>query len=135
MLNKNNYNGIKIAAIFGFFGVMIGAMGAHALKPHLSEYQMYIFEKGVHYQFYHTLAILGVGIFQLVHEKPNALNGVLWLFVAGIFCFSGSLYLLACRDLIPFPVGWAGPVTPLGGLLFMGAWGGLFWKAHERLKQ
>ena len=134
MLINNNYNGIKIAAIFGFFGVMIGAMGAHALKPHLSEYQMYIFEKGVHYQFYHTLAILGVGVFQLVDKKPNALNWVLWLFVAGIFCFSGSLYLLACRDLIPFPVGWAGPVTPLGGLLFMGAWGGLFWHAHQSSK-
>jgi uncharacterized membrane protein YgdD (TMEM256/DUF423 family) len=134
MLINNNYNGIKIAAIFGFFGVMIGAMGAHALKPHLSEYQMYIFEKGVHYQFYHTLAILGVGLFQLVDKKPNALNWVLWLFVAGIFCFSGSLYLLACRDLIPFPVGWAGPVTPLGGLLFMGAWGGLFWHAHQSSK-
>jgi uncharacterized membrane protein YgdD (TMEM256/DUF423 family) len=135
MLNTNNYNGIKIAAIFGFFGVMIGAMGAHALKPHLSEYQMYIFEKGVHYQFYHTLAILGVGLFQVVNEKPNALNWVLWLFVAGILCFSGSLYLLACRDLIPFPVGWAGPVTPLGGLFFMGAWGGLFWEAHQSSKQ
>lgn len=135
MLNTNNYNGIKIAAIFGFFGVMIGAMGAHALKPHLSEYQMYIFEKGVHYQFYHTLAILGVGLFQLVDKKPNALNWVLWLFVAGIFCFSGSLYLLACRDLIPFPVDWAGPVTPIGGLFFMGAWGGLFWQAHQSSKQ
>ncbi len=135
MLINNNYNGIKIAAIFGFFGVMIGAMGAHALKPHLSEYQMYIFEKGVHYQFYHTLAIFGVGLFQLVHKKPNALNWVLWLFVAGIFCFSGSLYLLACRDLIPFPVGWAGPVTPIGGLFFMGAWGGLFWHAHQSSKQ
>jgi uncharacterized membrane protein YgdD (TMEM256/DUF423 family) len=135
MLNTNNYNGIKIAAIFGFFGVMIGAMGAHALKPHLSEYQMYIFEKGVHYQFYHTLAILGVGLFQLVDKKPNALNWVLWLFVAGIFCFSGSLYLLACRDLIPFPVDWAGPVTPIGGLFFMGAWGGLFWHAHQSSKQ
>lgn len=135
MLNNNKYNGIKIAAIFGFFGVMIGAMGAHALKPHLSEYQMYIFEKGVHYQFYHTLAILGVGLFQLVDEKPNALNRVLWLFVAGIFCFSGSLYLLACRDLIPFSVVWAGPITPIGGLLFMGAWGGLFWSAYQRSKQ
>jgi uncharacterized membrane protein YgdD (TMEM256/DUF423 family) len=135
MLNTSNNNGIKIAAIFGFFGVLFGAMGAHALKPYLSEYQMYIFEKGVYYQFYHTLAIFGVGLFQLMDKKLNALNWVLWLFVAGIFCFSGSLYLLACRDLIPFSVGWAGPITPLGGLLFMGAWGGLFWQAHQSTKQ
>lgn len=111
--------------------VAIGAMGAHALKPYLSEYQALIFEKGVHYHFYHTLAILAVAVMQNVGGNDKRLKRAGWLFLAGIVCFSGSLYLLACRDLLSFPVGWAGPVTPLGGLLFMAGWGMVFLSAKK----
>ncbi len=114
---------LRIGAIIGALAVAIGAFGAHGLKPHLTDYQITIFEKGVQYQFYHTLAILAVGLL-LQHSPENKwLRRAGWLFLAGIIGFSGSLYLLACRDLLPFPVGFAGPVTPLGGLCFLAAWG------------
>jgi len=118
---------IKIAALMGAAAVGIGAFGAHGLKPHLSEYQIAIFEKGVEYQFFHALAILAIGI--LLEKNPNNvwLRRSGWFFFAGIICFSGSLYLLACRDLMPFSVTWAGPVTPLGGLSFLTGWGMLYW--------
>lgn len=125
MMNKPN-SAIKIAAITGFLAVAIGAMGAHALKPHLSEYQRQIFETGVQFQFYHTLAILGAGVYSAWAPSSVWIQRAVWLFLAGIVCFSGSLYLLACRDLIAFPVGWAGPVTPLGGVLMMAGWALLF---------
>lgn len=116
-------NFIRIGAWLGAITVAIGAFGAHGLKPHLSEYQITIFEKGVQYQFVHLLALLAVGLLlqQLPDNKWFRRAG--WLFIAGIAGFSGSLYLLACRDLLAFPVGWAGPVTPLGGLCFLAAWG------------
>ncbi|MDO8367464.1 MAG: DUF423 domain-containing protein [Saprospiraceae bacterium] len=119
----SNFNFLRIGSLFGALAVAIGAFGAHGLKPHLSEYQITIFEKGVQYQFYHVLAILAVGI--LLRQSPDNqwLRRAGWLFVAGIVGFSGSLYLLACRDLLAFPVTWAGPVTPLGGLCFLAAWG------------
>lgn len=117
---------IKIAAVLGAAAVGIGAFGAHGLKPLLSAYQIAIFEKGVQYQFFHVFALMAVGI--LLQKKPNSLwllrSG--WFFLVGILCFSGSLYLLACRDLLPFSVSWAGPVTPLGGLCFLAAWIMLF---------
>jgi uncharacterized membrane protein YgdD (TMEM256/DUF423 family) len=121
-----NANFLRIAALFGALAVGIGAFGAHGLKPHLSDYQITIFEKGVQYQFYHTLALLAVGL--LLQQMPDNpwFRRAGWLFVAGIVAFSGSLYLLACRDLLAFPVGWAGPVTPLGGLCFLAAWGMVF---------
>ncbi len=113
----------------GAAAVGIGAFGAHGLKPHLSEYQIAIFEKGVQYQFFHALAILAVGI--LLQKNPNNvwLRRSGWFFLAGIICFSGSLFLLACRDLLPFSVALAGPVTPLGGLSFLAGWGMLYWGA------
>jgi uncharacterized membrane protein YgdD (TMEM256/DUF423 family) len=113
---------LRWAAVSGALAVTIGAFGAHGLKPHLSEYQSAIFEKGVQYQFIHTLALLGVALLQEHLGNQKALRWSARLFLVGIFCFSGSLYLLACRDLLPFPVGWAGPVTPLGGLGFIGGW-------------
>lgn len=121
---------LRWAAWSGVLAVAIGAFGAHGLKPHLTEYQVGIFEKGVQYHFIHTLALLGVGI--LATYKGNA-PGLRWsarLFAVGIACFSGSLYLLACRDLLPFPTGWAGPVTPLGGLCFVAGWAILGWNAR-----
>jgi len=121
-----NANFLRIGAMFGALAVGIGAFGAHGLKPHLSDYQITIFEKGVQYQFYHTLALLAVGF--LLQQMPDNpwFRRAGWLFVAGIVGFSGSLYLLACRDLLAFPVGWAGPVTPIGGLCFLAAWGMIF---------
>jgi uncharacterized membrane protein YgdD (TMEM256/DUF423 family) len=112
---------LRIAALSGAATVALGAFGAHSLKPHLSDYQAMIFEKGVQYQFVHTLALLAVGI--LIGRSERVwLRRSGWLFGLGILFFSGSLYLLACRDLLPFPVGWAGPITPVGGLCFIGGW-------------
>lgn len=112
----------RIAALLGALAVGLGAFGAHGLKPRLTEYQLDIYEKAVLYQFVHALALLGVAL--ALHHFPQRvwLKRAGWLFIAGMLAFSGSLYLLACRDLLPFPVGWAGPVTPLGGLCFLAGW-------------
>ena len=118
MENRN----IRIAAISGALVVILGAFGAHGLKPHLDAYQLSIYEKGVQYQFYHSLALLVAGVLEAQKGGSKWLNYAGWLFLAGIVCFSGSLYLLACRDLLSFPVAWAGPVTPLGGVGFIAGW-------------
>jgi len=120
--NMSNPHILRWAALSGALAVGIGAFGAHGLKPHLSEYQISIFEKGVQYHFVHTLALLAVGI---LAERAGNTTWTHWsarLFATGIALFSGSLYLLACRDLLPFSVAWAGPVTPLGGLCFIAGW-------------
>ena len=45
--------------------VMLGAFGAHALKDKLqSEGNLDTFQTAVQYQFYHTLALLGIAFFQ-----------------------------------------------------------------------
>lgn len=119
---------LRLAAIFGALAVAIGAFGAHGLKPRLSAPQLTIFEKGVQYQFYHTLALALVGVLLNWLADRRLLRLAGWFFAAGIVLFSGSLYLLACRDLLPFGVGWAGPVTPLGGICFLAGWVVMIWK-------
>ncbi len=121
-MNFSEKKFFQLAALLGALTVGIGAFGAHGLKPLLTEYQLDIFEKGVQYQFVHVLALLAASIQMQKNPESRALHLAGWLFVAGIIAFSGSLYLLACRDLITFSVGWAGPVTPLGGLCFIAGW-------------
>ncbi|MBS1614995.1 MAG: DUF423 domain-containing protein [Bacteroidetes bacterium] len=106
---------------FAGLAVVLGAFGAHALKAQLDPQQLAIYEKGVTYQFYHSLALLAVGI--LFSSIPVAgLRWASWLFVAGIILFSGSLYLLAILLSKGVSIGPAGIITPIGGLCFISGW-------------
>ncbi len=108
----------------GLLAVVLGAFGAHSLKPHLSDYQRLIYEKGVSYQFYHTLAAFMAYILFEVKQVRYLLTAAV-LFLIGIVFFSGSLYILATAELTGFPVELAGPVTPVGGMFFILGWGTL----------
>ncbi|MEJ1237597.1 DUF423 domain-containing protein [Chryseolinea sp. T2] len=105
------------AGLLGCLGVMVGAFGAHALKPALEAAgRLDTFETAVKYQFYHTLALLAVGL-MMNHIPAKALHYASLLFVLGILFFSGSLYILCMTG-----VGILGAVTPLGGVLFIAGW-------------
>jgi uncharacterized membrane protein YgdD (TMEM256/DUF423 family) len=118
-----------IAFLGGFSAVAIGAFGAHGLKPHLTDYQREIFETASRYHFYHSLVLLFVS-FTIRNKWMNYAG---WCFIAGIFLFSGSLYLLALKNLLHIEH-WAflGPVTPLGGLFFLAGWGLGFFSVFRR---
>jgi uncharacterized membrane protein YgdD (TMEM256/DUF423 family) len=114
------------AAVFGMLGVALGAFGAHGYKRYLevtlkaadSAQRLTTYETAVRYQFYHALALLAVALLRLVRPELPGLGTVAWLFVGGILLFSGSLYLLSFTG-----IKWFGPVTPVGGLLFLAGWG------------
>jgi uncharacterized membrane protein YgdD (TMEM256/DUF423 family) len=109
------------AAIFGVLAVIAGAFGAHSLQGVLSAKNLEVWHTAVEYQFFHVFAILFLST--LTRFKIKLINECYYLFSLGIICFSGSLYLLACRDLLEW--NWLsiiGPLTPLGGLLFIAGW-------------
>mgnify|MGYP006265897627 CR=1 FL=1 len=112
---------LRLGALLGALAVIAGAFGAHALEGQLDAGQMDTFQIAVRYQFYHALALLAVSLLQQFgHKKWLLWSG--WLFFAGILCFSGSLYLLTFRESLTLALNWLGPVTPLGGFLFILAW-------------
>lgn len=106
----------------GFLAVALGAFGAHGLKPYLDDYQRNIFEKAVHYQFFHTLAAAFAFIFFEYRQQKSFYYAVVF-FLIGILFFSGSLYLLAIRSLLSINVSIVGPITPIGGICFLIGWG------------
>ena len=71
--------------------VAIGAFGAPALKAMLEASQRTeTFNTGVSYQFYHSLALLAIGL--LMFKTPHKfLQYAAWSHIAGILLFSGSL--------------------------------------------
>ncbi|WDF54152.1 DUF423 domain-containing protein [Mucilaginibacter sp. KACC 22063] len=112
---------VVTGALFGMVAVITGAFGAHALKSLLAPAQLEIWHTAVQYQFYHTFALLFLSTFS--RFKNNYIFTAYWLFVFGIILFSGSLYLLSLRSALGWNgLMWLGPVTPVGGLLFISGW-------------
>lgn len=109
------------ASLAGLLAVVLGAFGAHALRASLTPEQLNIWEKGVQYQMYHALALFGCAVYTRTHASSLLTKAAL-CFVLGILCFSGSLYLLATRDITGIPTNFIGPVTPIGGLFFIAGW-------------
>ena len=113
--------GILLSAL----SVCLGAFAAHGLKKLVNDYYLDIFEKAVRYQFYHSFAIIICGLILLSKTELN-LQSAVWLFLAGIFFFSGSLYLMTFTQMK-----WLGAITPIGGLCFIGGWLMMAWKIYS----
>jgi uncharacterized membrane protein YgdD (TMEM256/DUF423 family) len=116
---------LTLGAIFAFVAVILGAFAAHALKTYLTDDMLRTFEIGVRYQFYHAIALIIVFVLSTipVFEKSKALlNWAGICFIIGILLFSGSLYLLSCRELMSLPLAFIGPITPIGGTFFIVGW-------------
>ena len=113
-----------IAGIAGATAVIIGAFGSHGLAPHLSDSQMNTFDIASKYHFYHALAILGMAVLYPYVTNKHWVNRAGYAFAIGIILFSGSLYLLACKDILQLGAFTKiiGPITPVGGLAFILGW-------------
>ncbi len=114
---------LKAGTLLAALAVVFGAFAAHAIKSRVSEDTLAVFETGVRYQMYHSLALIITGI--LYKEFSNI--SLLWagrLFIVGVILFSTSLYLLtyfkATENTTMF---WLGAVTPFGGVCFIAGWG------------
>jgi len=117
-----NFPLFKTACALMALAIVLGAMGAHALERHLSIDQLSSFETGVRYQIYHALALLVIAVSYHHLYSPMAKWGTT-LLLAGIACFSGSIYLFTTGNLLDVSftryIWW---VTPLGGLFFIAGW-------------
>ncbi|MEJ2766621.1 DUF423 domain-containing protein [Photobacterium sp. MCCC 1A19761] len=116
MINGWSRGLLVLAALSGAVTVSLGAFAAHGLKSHLSPYLLGVFETGVQYQAWHTLAIIACVILARILSSKAVLYAALF-FAAGIVLFSGSLYALALTG-----IKWFGPITPMGGVCFIIGW-------------
>lgn len=117
---------VRAAGISGALAVVLGALGAHALKSVLTTELLAAFETAVRYHLIHSVVLLVLVV--LLHFRESPFNGpriilASKLILAGMVSFSGSIYLLSTRSL------WdadylkiLGPITPIGGILLVIGW-------------
>ncbi|WP_299012791.1 DUF423 domain-containing protein [uncultured Polaribacter sp.] len=108
---------LVITCLLGALAIISGAFGAHALKETLTSAQLLSFETAVRYQMYHVIVLLFVNTFAGFSVKQK--NYISYLFFLGIFCFSGSIYLIQLTNIAAKSI-WF--ITPLGGLFFIIGW-------------
>ena len=107
-------------AFLGFLAVVLGALGAHSLKAVLTEATLQSFRTGVAYQMYHALFLLFLG--STTRLEDRAKKPVYFLILAGVICFSFSIYALTTGPLAGLDFSSIGWITPVGGLLLISGW-------------
>lgn len=112
---------LSLAAFLGLLGVVAGALGAHPPDGWFTgPEELAAWNQAALFQLLHVLAILAIA--EIPTRSLGRRRTVALLFLAGIMVFSGSIYGL----LLGGP-SWLGPVTPLGGILFLAGWAVLTW--------
>jgi uncharacterized membrane protein YgdD (TMEM256/DUF423 family) len=108
----NNQLARNIAAIFGFFGVLFGAFGAHVLR-HLMEQlgTVQIWQTAVLYHLVHAVVLLVLSGWRPIPRFAY------YFVLVGVMVFSGSLYVLALTN-----IKWFGAITPLDGIGMLSGW-------------
>lgn len=117
---KTNKNIVITAALLAALTIIVGAFGAHGLKELISEKSLVSFETGVRYQMYHVIVMLALGLSTGI--LPKTQKWVFWFFIIGILFFSGSIYLLALNEFLPFDTKLIAFTTPIGGFLLIIGW-------------
>jgi uncharacterized membrane protein YgdD (TMEM256/DUF423 family) len=117
----NSRHILALAAIAGGSAVIMGALGAHLLRPAMDPEQRALYATAVNYHFYHALALMVIGIrAQQRRSARPRLSIAAWAICIGILLFSGSLYLLALGGGI-----WLSFVPPFGAMALLIGWGAL----------
>jgi uncharacterized membrane protein YgdD (TMEM256/DUF423 family) len=120
------HSAVKWIFLSAAMAVMLGAFGAHALRPLLDASGMHAYETAVQYHFYHSFALMIT--FLLRKELPvKYIRSASFFFLAGLILFCGSLYTMTFLKGAGFvSAGRLGIITPFGGLSFIAGWIVLF---------
>lgn len=124
----------RAGALLGLLGVILGAIGAHALETVLPSEALESYKTGVYYLQWHGSLLLILGLIFRDKEAPFYIRRSILFFSMGIFLFSGSIFGLVFLPMLKVNASFLGPITPLGGLSLMMGWLCLFLYFIPRLQ-
>lgn len=112
-----------LASVLTAIAVAAGAFGAHGLQQLTQEATVIqTYQTAVQYHFWHALALLLTGL-SAPYGKAKFNSWARQSFLAGLVCFSGSLYLLTYLRVQEIQaLKWIVFVTPVGGLFLITGW-------------
>lgn len=103
----------RLAALFGFVAVALGAFGAHALEGRLTAEGAEWWHTATLYALPHAAAALAIGL----SGRGGMLRLAGFAMLGGAALFAATLYAMALGG--PRVLG---AVTPLGGLAMLAGW-------------
>jgi len=109
------YSGIAIMV-----SIVLGAMGAHALKNILEESSFNSFEVAVRFQGFLSMGIFIISLNADRFSFP--LKRILMAMFIGMLLFCVSIYLLVTFKTLHLSTGFIGPITPIGGAITIISW-------------
>ena len=117
MINQNTKSFMIITSFMMAITIVIGAFGAHGLKPYLDEYSSDIYQKAVSYQFYNILGLFFISFVSYLLPQSTKIIKSFYFILIGTLIFSFSLYILALSKIL-----WLGAITPIGGIFMIIGW-------------
>ncbi|MDR4506760.1 MAG: DUF423 domain-containing protein [Candidatus Brocadiaceae bacterium] len=108
---------VLIGSVNMALAVILGAFGSHALKARISPEKFSVFQTGNQYHIYHAIGLFAVAFVAACLPSSRLVKWSGWLMLAGILCFSGSLYILSLSG-----VRWFGAIIPVGGMALIVSW-------------
>jgi uncharacterized membrane protein YgdD (TMEM256/DUF423 family) len=107
-------------SLFMLISVLLGAIASHYLEQILASKAISSFQVGVRYLTYHGIALLLFSNINFSIKKSKRI--FFFLITLGSILFSGSIFILSFNEVLPFSIGWVGPITPLGGGILILGW-------------
>jgi len=116
-MTSHDKNFLIFGALSMALAMMLGAYGVHGLAGSIPPAKQESWAWAVELQSYHSLGLILIALLSPQLRQSKLLIWAGWIFIAGIFLFSGTIYLpiLGAPDAL-------GRITPTGGMGFMLGW-------------
>lgn len=108
---------LSIACVLIATATALGATGAHILQDILEPDRFDVYRQAVQYQFYQGLGLVVIAALTHVLPASRAVRFAGWAVVAGVFLFSGSIYLTTAGAPRSIAI-----IAMFGGIAFQLAW-------------
>ena len=111
---------VFLSGLFIMLSIVLGAMGAHALKEILAPTQFDSFEVAVRFQGFLSMGILIIALNSDRFSFP--LQKIFGSMMIGMLLFCVSIYLLVAFKTLHWSTSFIGPITPIGGAISIISW-------------
>ncbi len=122
-----------LGALVMALAVMAGAAGDHLVAGQVSSHNLHIYDVAVHFQIYHGLGLILIGILIRQWGTSRLLCVSALLMALGVLFFCGGLYLLVLTEQVFWAI-----FAPIGGTAWIVAWlllaAGLWRSARDHTK-
>lgn len=108
-------------ALLGLWGIVMAVLGALVFNGKMEPENNSNFNLALGIHMIHVIALLSLTFMNRFVSRAY-LDIIYYFFTAGVFLFSGALYIQSTEDLTNLIIGFVGYLVPLGGIALIGGW-------------